>query len=61
MQVNGQNAISWDNKFKLDVWYVDNWSLWLDLKIILMTIRKVLKKEGINAAGEATITEFWGE
>ncbi len=57
-QVNGRNAISWEDKFKLDVWYVDNHSFLLDLKIILMTIRKVLKKEGINAAGEATAAEF---
>ena len=60
-QVNGRNSLSWKEKFKLDVWYVDNQSFLLDLKIILMTIRKVLKKEGINAAGEATMTEFWGE
>jgi lipopolysaccharide/colanic/teichoic acid biosynthesis glycosyltransferase len=59
-QVNGRNAISWDEKFALDVWYVDNRSLWLDLKIIWLTIRKVLKREGISAAGEATMPKFTG-
>lgn len=60
-QVNGRNAISWDEKFALDVWYVDNRSLWLDLKIIWLTIRKVIKREGISAAGEATMSKFSGE
>ena len=59
-QVNGRNAISWDQKFTLDVWYVDNRSLWLDLKIIWLTIRKVLKREGISAAGEATDAKVYG-
>lgn len=59
-QVNGRNAISWEEKFKLDVWYVDNQSLWLDLKIIGFTVLKVLKREGISAAGEATMSEFMG-
>lgn len=59
-QVNGRNAISWDEKFALDVWYVDNRSLWLDLKIIWLTIRKVVKREGISAAGEATVSKFNG-
>jgi len=59
-QVNGRNAISWEDKFKLDVWYVDHWTLWLDLKIFLMTIIKVLKREGISSAGEATMEEFMG-
>lgn len=59
-QVNGSNAISWEEKFALDVWYVDNQSLWLDLKIIWLTIRKVVKREGISAAGEATISKFTG-
>ena len=59
-QVNGRNAISWDEKFTLDVWYVDNRSLWLDLKIIWMTIRRVIKRDGISAAGEATISKFTG-
>lgn len=60
-QVNGRNAISWNEKFALDVWYVDNRSLWLDLKIIWLTIRKVIKREGISAAGEATMPKFTGE
>ena len=60
-QVNGRNAITWEEKFKLDVWYVDNWSLWLDMKIILMTLWKILKREGINQPGQATAEEFFGE
>lgn len=59
-QVNGRNAITWDEKFALDVWYVDNQSLWLDLRIIGLTIRKVLTREGISAAGEATMPKFEG-
>ena len=59
-QVNGRNAISWGEKFELDVWYVDNRTLWLDLKIIWLTIRKVLKRDGISAAGEATMPKFTG-
>jgi len=59
-QVNGRNAITWEEKFRLDVWYVDNWSLWLDIKIIAMTIWKILKREGISQPGEATMTEFMG-
>lgn len=59
-QVNGRNAISWDEKFALDVWYVDNRSIWLDLKIIWLTIRKVIKRDGISAAGEATMSKFTG-
>lgn len=59
-QVNGRNAISWEEKFKLDVWYVDNRTLWLDFKIIWLTIRKVLKRDGISAAGEATMPKFTG-
>jgi sugar transferase EpsL len=57
-QVNGRNAITWEDKFKLDVWYVDNQSIWLDLKIIGMTILKVLKREGISQPGQATAEEF---
>jgi len=57
-QVNGRNAISWEDKFKLDVWYVDHWSLWLDVKIVAMTGMKVLKREGISQNGEATASEF---
>lgn len=59
-QVNGRNAISWEEKFALDIWYVDNRSLWLDLKIIWLTIQKVVKRDGISAAGEATMSKFTG-
>lgn len=59
-QVNGRNAISWDQKFEYDVWYVDRISLALDLKILWMTINKVFKTEGINADGQATMTKFEG-
>ncbi|MFN4341437.1 MAG: sugar transferase [Azonexus sp.] len=59
-QVNGRNALSWDEKFKLDVWYVDNHSFWLDLKILLRTVKKVFVREGISAAGEATMPRFTG-
>jgi len=59
-QVNGRNAITWEEKFTLDVWYVDNWSLWLDIKILALTLIKVFKREGISAAGEATMPEFTG-
>lgn len=59
-QVNGRNAISWEDKFKLDVWYVDNQSLWLDVKIVFLTIKKVIAKDGINADGEATMSKFTG-
>lgn len=59
-QVNGRNAISWEDKFKLDVWYVDNQSLWLDIKILFMTIKKVFIREGISADGHATIEKFKG-
>jgi len=57
-QVNGRNAISWEEKFKLDVWYVDNRSMGLDLKIIGMTVWKILKREGISQEGQATAEEF---
>jgi sugar transferase EpsL len=59
-QVNGRNAISWDEKFKLDVWYVDNQSFYLDIKIILLTIKKVLFRDGVNAKGEVTMPKFTG-
>ena len=59
-QVNGRNAITWEEKFKLDVWYVDNWSLLLDIKILAMTIWKLMKREGINQPGQATMEEFMG-
>jgi len=57
-QVNGRNAITWEEKFKYDVWYVDNWNIWLDLKIIALTVCKVLKGEGISQPGHATMEEF---
>lgn len=59
-QVNGRNALTWNEKFALDVWYVDNRSLWLDLKILFMTAGKVLRRDGISAAGEATMPRFEG-
>ena len=59
-QVNGRNAISWEEKFKLDVWYVDNQSLWLDMKILFLTVKKVLVKDGISADGEVTMSRFTG-
>ena len=59
-QVNGRNAISWEEKFKLDVWYVENQSFWLDLKILLLTVKKVFVREGISADGEATMSKFEG-
>jgi lipopolysaccharide/colanic/teichoic acid biosynthesis glycosyltransferase len=59
-QVNGRNALSWDQKFKLDVWYVDNRTMWLDIKILWLTVRKVLVREGISAEGEATMPRFTG-
>ncbi|WP_455596511.1 sugar transferase [Cloacibacillus porcorum] len=59
-QINGRNAITWEEKFKNDIWYIDNWSFLLDMKIILMTIQKVLKHEGISAEGEATMPRFEG-
>jgi lipopolysaccharide/colanic/teichoic acid biosynthesis glycosyltransferase len=60
-QVNGRNAISWDDKFALDIWYVDNRSVWLDMKILWMTVRKVLMRDGISAVGEATMSKFTGQ
>jgi lipopolysaccharide/colanic/teichoic acid biosynthesis glycosyltransferase len=59
-QVNGRNAISWEDKFKLDVWYVDNQSLWLDIKVLWLTVKKVLVRDGISAQGEATMPRFTG-
>jgi len=59
-QVNGRNAITWQDKFRYDVWYVDNWSLWLDIKILLMTLWKVVKREGISQPGQATTEYFMG-
>lgn len=57
-QVNGRNAISWEQKFKLDTWYVENRSLWIDFKIMLQTVKKVIAKDDISEAGEATMTKF---
>ena len=59
-QVNGRNAISWEEKFKLDTWYVENQSIWLDFKIMFKTVHKVLAKDDISAEGEATMTKFTG-
>ncbi|TYK65322.1 sugar transferase [Colwellia echini] len=59
-QVNGRNAISWEDKFSFDVWYVDNQSFWLDIKILLLTVKKVFVREGISADGHVTIEPFKG-
>ncbi len=59
-QVNGRNAVSWEERFRLDVWYIDHRSIWLDLRILWLTVRKVLVREGISAEGEATMTRFTG-
>ena len=59
-QVNGRNSLSWEDKFKLDTWYVEHQSFWLDMKILLKTVKKVIIKDGISAEGEATMTKFTG-
>ena len=59
-QINGRNSSTWEQKFKNDVWYVNNWSLWLDIKILFVTVLKVLKHEGISAEGQATMPRFEG-
>lgn len=59
-QVNGRNALTWEEKFKLDVWYVDNWTIALDLRILWLTLLKVVRRDGISAAGHATMPEFRG-
>ena len=59
-QVNGRNAITWEDKFRCDVWYVENWSLGLDIKILMMTVWKVIKREGISQEGRATMASFMG-
>jgi sugar transferase EpsL len=59
-QINGRNALTWQDKFRLDVWYVDHWSLWLDIKILALTLWKVVKREGISQPGHATAEEFMG-
>lgn len=59
-QIHGRNALTWEEKFKLDVWYVDNWSIWLDIKILFITAWKIIKREGISHPGHATMEEFKG-
>jgi sugar transferase EpsL len=59
-QVNGRNAISWEDKFKLDVWYVDHQSFWLDMKILWLTVKKVVRSEGVSQAGNVTMEKFQG-
>lgn len=59
-QVNGRNAITWEKKFELDVWYVDHWTFWLDIKILFLTVWKALRREGISQPGQATAEEFLG-
>jgi sugar transferase EpsL len=59
-QVNGRNRLTWEQKFELDVWYVDHWSLWLDVRILWMTVRKVVCGEGISQQGHSTMSEFMG-
>ena len=60
-QINGRNAISWQQKFEFDIWYVDNQSFWLDIKIILLTVKKVFARSDINATSEVTMTKFTGD
>jgi len=60
-QVNGRNAVDWHSRFKMDVWYADNWSFWLDIKIIFLTAWKVLSREGVNQEGQSTVEYFKGE
>jgi hypothetical protein len=59
-QVNGRNVLTWEDKFRLDVWYVDHWSLGLDIKILFLTLWKTLRREGISQPGYATAEEFFG-
>ncbi|MCW4152625.1 sugar transferase [Halomonas sp. 18H] len=59
-QINGRNAISWEDKFKMDVWYVDNRTFWLDLKILFLTVKKVVARDGVSGEGEATMSKFTG-
>jgi sugar transferase EpsL len=59
-QINGRNLLTWEDRFRLDVWYVDNWSLWLDIKILALTLWKAIKREGINPVGQETMPEFMG-
>jgi lipopolysaccharide/colanic/teichoic acid biosynthesis glycosyltransferase len=60
-QVNGRNAISWQEKFELDIWYVENQSLWLDIRIIFLTVKKVFSQADISAEGEVTMSKFTGQ
>jgi sugar transferase EpsL len=60
-QVHGRNALDWTTRFKMDVWYVDNWSFWLDIKIIFLTVWKVISREGVNQEGQSTVEYFKGE
>lgn len=60
-QINGRNSIDWSTKFGLDIWYVENQTIWLDIKILFITVKKVLKSEGISTKGKATMTKFKGE
>lgn len=59
-QISGRNEVGWDQRFELDVWYVDHWTLWLDFRIVVLTIQKVFKGEGVSAHGVATMTKFTG-
>jgi lipopolysaccharide/colanic/teichoic acid biosynthesis glycosyltransferase len=59
-QINGRNTLTWEERFRLDVWYVDCWSFWLDIKILALTLWKVIKREGISEPGHVTMTEFMG-
>jgi lipopolysaccharide/colanic/teichoic acid biosynthesis glycosyltransferase len=59
-QINGRNALSWEEKFQLDIWYIDHWNLWLDFKILALTVIKVLKREGITQINHVTMSEFLG-
>jgi len=59
-QINGRNAITWEDKFRFDVWYVDHWSFWIDVKILILTLWKVVTREGISQPGHATAEEFMG-
>lgn len=59
-QINGRNSITWEEKFQLDLWYIDHWSLWLDLKIIAQTVSKIVSKEGVDEDQNTTMTEFMG-
>lgn len=60
-QINGRNALSWPEKFALDIWYIENRTLWLDIKIIALTVLKVVRRDGISADGEVTMSKFTGE